>query len=596
LARYLGYMLVQGQDLTVRDDRVFLKTLSGLEPVDVILRRVDDEFCDPLELRNDSMLGVPGLVEALRAGNVSVANALGSSLLQSPAFLAFLPGLCRHLLGEELKIPSIPTWWCGQESARKYVSDNLETLFVKPAFRTLIRGMEPGKRLNASERETLSRRVAFQPHLFVGQEWVELSTAPAWSESGLTPRPVAMRVYAVASRGTYKVMPGGLTRVAAETGVPSVSMQRGGTSKDTWVLSEEPVEEITLLESGAQTIELRRVGNNLPSRLADNFFWLGRYAERTDSTARLLRSALSRFSPESNGSTSSLLTPLLETLRTQGQLPGTTPIAELRRNSEALEADLLAVIFDPERPSSLRQLADNLLRLATMVGDRTSNDLWRVISRLNDRLTPQAGSPILFAGDAVGTLNEALLSIAAFHGLARENMTRAQGWRFLDMGLRVERTIYLADFLECALRSPEADTPSLLEAVLEVADSSITYRSRYNVLPNMAAVYDLVLLDENNPRSLLFQLNQLTKHFERLPREKESALPSAMQRILFECVARLRVVDPRGIAPVRGNWTESTVAQAIQQTARDMPRLSDALAASYFAHSQIARAGGGDVK
>ncbi|MEW6306774.1 MAG: circularly permuted type 2 ATP-grasp protein, partial [Verrucomicrobiota bacterium] len=199
LARYLGYSLVEGQDLTVRDDRVFLKTLSGLEPVDVIFRRVDDDFCDPLELRNDSMLGVPGLVEALRAGNVAVANALGSGLLQSPAFLAFLPGLGKHLLGEELKIPSIATWWCGQKSARQYVLEHLDDLFVKPAFRSAARGMTPGAAFTEREREALRKRIQFQPHLFIGQERIELSTAPSWHGNGLAPRPVGLRVYLTAT-------------------------------------------------------------------------------------------------------------------------------------------------------------------------------------------------------------------------------------------------------------------------------------------------------------------------------------------------------------------------------------------------------------
>ncbi|MGO8836483.1 MAG: circularly permuted type 2 ATP-grasp protein, partial [Limisphaerales bacterium] len=235
LARYLGYLLVEGQDLIVRDNRVFLKTLSGLDRVDVILRRVDDDFCDPLELRNDSMLGVPGLVEALRAGNVVVANALGCGLMQSPAFMAFLPGLCRHLLGEELKLPSSATWWCGQDSARRYVVENLDRLMVKPAFRTHLRLADAGKQSSAAEREALRRRIEFDPDLFVAQERVEHSTAPVWQKDSLAPQPVSLRVFLVADgRGGYCVMPGGLARVAPDAGGKFISMQAGGSSKDTW--------------------------------------------------------------------------------------------------------------------------------------------------------------------------------------------------------------------------------------------------------------------------------------------------------------------------------------------------------------------------
>ncbi len=597
LARYLGYQLVEGQDLTVRDDCVFLKTLAGLEAVDVILRRVDDEFCDPLELRNDSILGVPGLVEAARAGNVTVANLPGSSLLQSPAFMAFLPGLCRHVLGEKLKLPSVATWWCGQKSAEKYVLEHLDELLVKPAFRPRQPGPAPERNLSAAARAALVERIRFQPHGFVAQEWVELATAPALDGGKLVPRPVSLRVYLVATEKGYAVMPGGLSRVAPRVGASFVSMQHGGMSKDTWVLSDAPVPELSLLSAAGPNLELRRVGNNLPSRLADNFFWLGRYAERADSTARLLRSALRRFTPESDGGTLPHLAPLLETLEQQGQLTARQNQRQSqnqsmpRQNPEALEAGLLAAIFDPQRDGSLRQLITHLQRIAMFVRDRTSNDLWRAANQLGDLLANAPQEKILLAADALGILNQALLGLAAFHGLARENMTRAQGWRFIDIGMRIERALSLSTFLDCSLRSPEADNPSLLETVLEVADSTLTYRSRYNLLPNIAAVYDLVLLDDTNPRSLFFQINQLAQHFERLPREMESVTPQ--QKILRECSSRLRTLDTRELALRPKNWPAGETGLVIAETLRDLPRLSDALAVSYFAHSEISRTGGG---
>ena len=227
LARYLGYLLVEGQDLTVRDDHVFLKTLSGLEPVDVILRRVDDDFCDPLELRNDSILGVPGLVEALRTGNVVVANALGSGLLQSPAFMSFLPGLCQHLLGEELKLPSVATWWCGQRAAREHVLKHLDALVVKPAFRTHLN-------LDRAEPGELKRRIEFDPDLFVAQERVQLSTAPSWDDSGLVARPISLRVYLVAGGGGYHVMPGGLADISSRCSTAAAARTPGSVRKLRW--------------------------------------------------------------------------------------------------------------------------------------------------------------------------------------------------------------------------------------------------------------------------------------------------------------------------------------------------------------------------
>jgi len=591
LARYLGYTLVEGQDLTVRDDRVFLKTLSGLEPVDVILRRVDDDWCDPLELRNDSMLGVAGLVRALRAGNVAVANALGSGLLQSPAFMPFLPGLFRHTLGEELPLPSIATWWFGQRNACTYVLEHLQNLVVKPAFRSHGADAQPDVPVQGVGQPGLSSRIQFQPELFVAQERISFATAPAWDGARLSPRPVSVRVYLVATAEGYRAMPGGLTRVGTEPGMGIISLQQGGASKDTWVLAKGPVEEVTLLNSSTQGVELRRVGNNLPSRLADNFFWLGRYTERADSTARLLRSLFLRFSPENTGSAFSVTEPLLNTLARQGQINDRSGHSGLQGRPDSLEVDLLKAIFDPSRRGSLRFVALELQRLAMLVRDRTSNDLWRVLTQMGERLALPPDHTGLSAGDAVETLNQTLLHLAALHGLARENMTRAQGWRFLDLGLRLERAVYLCTFLDCALHSAEADNPSVLETVLEVADSTLTYRSRYNLLPDITAVYDLVLLDDTNPRSLLFQFNQLVKHFERLPRERESALPSPGQRVLLESLTRLRLVDPHALSQRSGKWHHSSVGAVVSRILRQLPKLSNAIAVSYFGHSAISRAG-----
>lgn len=591
LARYLGYTLVEGQDLTVRDNCVWLKTLAGLERVDVILRRVDDDFCDPLELRNDSILGVPGLVEAIRAGNVAVANALGSGLVQSPAFMAFLPGLCKHILGEPLKLPSVATWWCGQKAAREYVLEHLEELIVKPAFRTHLRAPDPDKPSTKADREALRRQIEFDPDLFVAQERVKLSSAPTWEKNGLAARPVGLRVFLVATENGYRVMPGGLTRVSPDASGRFASMQRGGSSKDAWVLSERPVEEVSLLHTAAQKVELRRTGNNLPSRLADNFFWLGRYSERADATARLLRSALTRFNPENVGSVESLIEPLVRTLELQGQLPRISSKPDLRRNAEAFEAELLGAIFDPACPGSLRQTVEQLQRLATLVRDRTSNDMWRALVRLNERLATPTTSLVTLAGDATGVLNEILLGLAAFHGLARENMTRAQAWRFLDMGLRLERAIHICTLLDATLHSPDAENPSLLEAVLEVVDSSITFRSRYNLVATLPAVFDLVLLDDKNPRSILFQINQLAKHFEKLPPEREDK-PGSGKHILARCIKRLNSLDARELAG-SGDRLKTDVSAAIRETSLTLPELSNAISASYFAHAEISRTGRG---
>ncbi len=425
----------------------------------------------------------------------------------------------------------------------------------------------------------------------MAQERISLATAPVWDGARLAPRPVSLRVYLVATSEGYRAMPGGLTRVAVEPSSGIISLQQGGGSKDTWVLADGPVEEVTLLNSSQHGVELRRVGNNLPSRLADNFFWLGRYSERADSTARLLRSLLVRFGPENKGSSFAVIEPLLTTLARQGQIGETPHQTRFQQEPGTIETELLDAIFNPERRGSLREIALELQRLAMRLRDRTSNDLWRVLTRLGALLAGPAKDSAASMNETVELLNHILLHLAALHGLARENMTRAQGWRFLDMGLRLERALYLCAFLDSALGSADAENPSVLETVLEVADSTLTYRSRYNLLPDIAAVYDLVLLDDTNPRSLLFQFNQLVKHFERLPGERENALPSGGRRLLIENLTRLRLVDPRSLTGGAGQWQHTEVGAIVARIARELPKLSDAITVSYFAHSTISRAG-----
>ncbi len=593
LARYLGYTLVEGEDLTVRDDRVYLKTLSGLEPVDVILRRVDDDFCDPLELRNDSMLGVPGLVRAVRAGNVALANGLGSGLAEAPAMMAFLPGLCRKLLGEELLMPSVATWWCGQEQPQRTVEARISQLVIKSAYRVRGREVHFGDALNPAERAALLERMRFAPDRWVAQEKLSFSTTPTWEEGRLVPKPVTVRIYLVATADGYMVMPGALTRVGSSLDSSLVSMQKGGSSKDTWVLSDGPVENVTLLNTTRTHVELRRVGHNLGSRVANHLFWLGRYAERAESTARLLRSTLIRCSPESGMSETPLLLPLLASLRSLGVIEQVPTAAVLPTQQEQIEARLLKAVFDRQHPVSIRSSVQHLQRIGVLLRDRISVDTWRVISQLSDPLESQGSTPSVSpVSDALNVLTRVILDMASFHGLAKENMTRAQGWMFLDMGHRVERIVYICELLLAGLRSADAENPSLLEAILEVGDSTITYRNRYSLLPQLAAVYDLLMLDELNPRGLRFQFERINAHFRHLPREQHSAVLTPAMRVLIENNTRLQLCDPTELARVEpGKWGQTQVAKLLHQLIESMPALNDALTAGYFAHSTISSSG-----
>ncbi|HEY9156056.1 MAG TPA: alpha-E domain-containing protein, partial [Opitutaceae bacterium] len=353
--------------------------------------------------------------------------------------------------------------------------------------------------------------------------------------------------------------------------------------------AEPPKPEITLLTVATRPVELRRVGNNLPSRLADNFFWLGRYAERADATARLLRSALVRFNPERTGGTWPVLAPLLATLEKLG-LYSAEKREVLRQQPEALEAELLAAVFATDRAGSLHHTASELRRLAVLVRDRTSTDFWRVVRQFEERLAPPPATASVLAGDAIAVLNQALLDLAAFNGLANDNMTKSQGWRFLDMGRRIERSMQLCTLVDSVLSAINDDSFALLEATMEICDCSITYRSRYSVLPQLAAVCDLALLDDTNPRSLLYQLNQLQKHFDRLPPEALGPLPGPGKRLLIDSLARLKLADPCALGKPGQIANQTELARVVRHIGAALPQLSDTIAVNYFAHSSIAQA------
>jgi uncharacterized circularly permuted ATP-grasp superfamily protein/uncharacterized alpha-E superfamily protein len=579
LARYLGFTLVEGGDLTVRDRRVFIKTLEGLQPVDVVLRRVDDTFCDPLELRADSVLGVPGLVEAARAGHVALANALGSGLVENPALLAFLPGLCRHLLGEELKMPSVATWWCGQSKELRYVVENLDRIVVKRAFAPAIGEPFFGERLGDKRRAALLAEMQAVPHEFVGQELVALSMAPVWTNKQIVPRPLVLRAFVVAAGDSYAVMPGGLTRVSTSPHDPVVSMQSGGGSKDTWVITEGPVSMVTLLRPPSQAAQLERAAAEVPSRVADNLFWLGRYAERLEGTLRLFRCVLRRLSGEAGAEQTpdrSALVRMLVRLELVSE--------EVRADAslEEVEREVLSLVYRAHRAGGVRELVNHIRHTAAVVRDRFSADTWRIFTQLqtDSRARPRR----LPVADALALVNTLITDLAAFSGLEMENMTRGHGWRFLDIGRRLERAIQLALVVRAAAAADPKGSAAL-EPLLEIADSVMTYRRRYFAQPQWPTVLHLLLVDDTNPRSLQFQLNALKEHAANLPADRNAPGPSLEQRKLTAIWARLHGADPLALAraPVAGASEE--LERLLAAVGAELRVLSDALTQHYFSHT-----------
>jgi uncharacterized circularly permuted ATP-grasp superfamily protein/uncharacterized alpha-E superfamily protein len=579
LARYLGLTLVEGGDLTVRDGRVFIKTLDGLEQVDVIFRRLDDGYCDPLELKTDSSLGVAGLVEAARAGNVTIANSLGSGVIETAAILPFLPGLCRHLLGEDLLLPSVGTWWCGQPAELRYVLDHLDQLVAKRAFPTSSREPVFGRKLRDKEKLALADEMRARPEDFVGQEQVGLSTAPVWASNKLEPRPITLRAYVAMSGDSYAVMPGGLTRVASSNDVPIVSMQRGGGSKDTWVLSDGPVNPITLLTQIGASPRLERRATDLPSRVADNLFWLGRQAERAEHLLRLFRSLVVRFDQEEATGTASELDDLLRVLTALEMLPaGLTRPKALRD----FEQEIFAFLFRLTPPSTLRLTLTELRRLASMVRDRLSIDTSRILNQLHQDFRLRHGR-IQF-DDVLAHLNRMITDLAAFSGMEMENMTRGHGWRFLDVGRRLERSISATSLLRHAIALGPSEG-GILEPLLEVADSTMTYRRRYFARPQLALVMDLLLLEPTNTRALAFQLNALSEHVQHLPRDRKAPQPTREERLLAQALATLESSDLEVLCRPDAGGGFPQLAERLLSVEDDLRAFSDTITHFYFSHA-----------
>ncbi|HEX5844350.1 MAG TPA: circularly permuted type 2 ATP-grasp protein, partial [Pseudomonas sp.] len=577
LARQLGYPLVEGSDLTVREAKVYLKTLAGLRRVHGVLRRLDDDFCDPLELRTDSALGVPGLLEAVRQGHVLVANALGSGVLESPGLPGFLPAIAKKLLGDELLLPSIASWWCGEPPVLEEALEKLDELLVRASFPSQSFAPVFGRDLDEAQRAELAERLKARPYAYVAQARAKLSQAPVWQpeEGQLAPRAIGMRVFAVASAEGYRVMPGGLTRVAAEADAEVVSMQRGGASKDTWVLGErhasgEPWQWLRPLG----VADLVRSDPFLPSRVVENLYWFGRYSERCEDGARLLRIMLARYVDDDDDPQA------LQTALGLGESLGLLPDAD----SGELQARLLEALLGEDWPDSLRANLQRLQWVAGSVRGKLSQANWQALLELQREAQGLQTEQADF-GELLDFLDRLLLSLAALSGFALDDMTRDDGWRFLMLGRCIERLQFLCDSLANFLRSNAVDDQSALEWLLELGNSSITYRTRYLASAQLIPVLDLLLLDEQNPHAVLFQLRTLLRSLERLGERFELPAERRLQH-LEQQLARFSLSSlenplfgSSGVNEVLGGL--AALLEALSQAAAET---SDRLGLRFFAH------------
>lgn len=591
LARYLGYTLVEGGDLTVRGDGVYLKTLGGLLSVDVIFRRMGDGRCDPLELRPDSPGGVPGLMQVVRDGQVVVANALGSGFLEAPILQAYLPAACRFLLGEELKLASVPTWWCGKPDDLKYVEANLDRLVVRHAFRHHNVKVHVGAKMNYDARAKLLAEIYARPSQYVAQEAVIGSTAPVWNSDQLQPWHVTLRAFAVATDGDYQVMPGGLSRVAPEAETLTESMAAGQRSKDVWVLADGPVEPVSLLRPRQTALELRRSSNDLPSRAADHLFWLGRLIERTEAYVRHARSVVARMTSELQPARISDLQLLVIAIDEPGESPLVSQKIERARLGQTLTDTVWSFLHDSHRVGGLLETIAAAQRTASIVRDRISVDGWRIINQMY--FPPSQGSPgsrtTAELAASLAPLNQTLTWLSAFSGLCNDSMTRGPGWRFLDIGRRIERALQTLRVIRGLLVDAQSDVLPRLEAMLEIADSSMTYRYRYLTTLQLAPVLDLVLADESNPRAVGFQLMALSEHVRSLAHDESDVVRTSEQKLVLSAQASLRLADVESFCTVNGTGDRRQLDKFLSLLVSDLRALSDSITHTYLTHTVDSR-------
>jgi uncharacterized circularly permuted ATP-grasp superfamily protein/uncharacterized alpha-E superfamily protein len=591
LARYLGITLVEGSDLTVRDQRLYLKTLKGLEPVHGLLKRLDDQYLDPLELRPDSRLGVPGLLQVIRAGNVLVANAPGSAFLESPALLGFLPALSRHLLGEELQLPALPTWWCGERAALEAALPDLGNCVIKPTYRGTAghSAFEAvlGRNLSRRELDEWAGRIVRQGDEYTVQAYLPLSQMPTWTNPPnhpprIAPRSMMLRVFAVSDGPrSWRVLPGGLARmVSVHDSI--ASMRRGGSSADAWVKTKGEVDRTTLLTARISPETLTQRKRMVTSRAAENLFWLGRYAERTENSLRLARVILEGLGGDDQSSA-----PLLSWMRNMAihnglVLPAVPSATQARR---VFERSLIAGLGNAAEVPSVGYNLRSIRHSASALRERLSKEHWNVIVRAEEEFFDRCAennkdgdfSPL----EALRLLEDTSTHMAAMTGAQTDRMTRDDGWRLLSIGRHIERLGFLSSALLRGFSAGSMGTTGGFEAMISLFDSSITFHAQYQQSRDLTALIDLLVLDRDNPRALGWVAHTLRGRLAKLG----GSAPTVLSPLA------LTVVNPsewdlRTISQPDATGRYAVLEDLLDKTTDCAYDISDEIGSIYFTHSR----------
>lgn len=592
LARYLGYPLVEGGDLAVVNKRVYLKTLEGLKPVDLLVRCVEAAVSDPLELDANGFYGPVGLVQALRANSGLICNGLGTAVAENRALGNYLPEISRRLLGEDLLLHDATRHWLGLADARKGFLSGKDDWILRPCQEGTGRPGQAvaGKTLDDFTGLTaaqIAKEIALTGPSLVAEPRLSLATSPGLTEEGLKPTPYAMRIFVAWNGSDYAVMPGGLAMAVDPSRTVALSAPDANT-RDVWVLSDRQLApHVSLWKPSVETAHVQRVGRGLQSRVADNLFWLGRYTERAEWTMRALRAAMVRFSEDSAVVQNWLpLGKVLHAIEYDSPLDDRAPAAT--SDLAELEVQARKLMFSTGRAYGLRRTLDHLHRTSGLTRDRLSVEAWRTLNSLFTNRAWRQEVPTAQVGAALDLLNTGIVTLAAFSGMAQENMVRNYGWRLLDLGRRIERGYNLAKVLSALFsKQPEEDqVDDGLLLVLELADSLITYRSRYRLAPLLPPVLDLLLMDETNPRSISFQLETIATHVDMLPRSADSGQRTEEQKIILSLCTELRLADVVALSEAGNDGQRQKLNTLLARELQDLPRLSEILSRRYFSHTE----------
>ncbi len=595
LSSYLGYTLVQGNDLLVRDGFVWLKSIDQLERVDVIIRRLDDEWCDPLELRRDSLLGIAGLLQVIRLGNVTVLNPPGTSIIENYGLMAFMQNACKFLLQEPLLISSIATWWCGHAKELGYVLANLPKLIIKKTNRKQGFRSIYARLLNEQQLEDLKNLIRKNPKDFVAQEEVSLSTTPAFVDGSIEPRYAAIRAFLIADGEDYKVMQGGLTRSSAVKDKFEISNQLGGISKDTWVITDAPT------ENHEKSVERKntnnQLNNSLTSRNAENLFWLGRLSERTMALRSFLKIILNRLNEnvvKHGNEQPEFLVVLLKSLthltQTYPGFVGKEAKDGEVFNNEAIFAnpitELLLLINDPKKTGSVVYNIQSLLNTINQVSEKWNNDTRHIINLLEDSLfTLKNTNNINYVNHALDKLHIRLFS---FYGNIYETSPRDNGFYLMEAGKNVERLLSLISVFRSTFNYKKVDEEEalLMEAILENHHLLAQYRHIYKSHLSLKAVINMVFLEKNLTYTLSFLLNMLTNYLSKLPKTNEPNQLSIAEKSALKASTIIKLVDVDGLLKVdETTQFRPELDQTLSDVFELISNVSTNLSSLYFNHT-----------